>query len=112
MKTLRNFDVVVTDNVSGDILSDETTMPTGPIGVLPSTSLDVSDKGSYKSSHGSAPDIADKGIANPLATILSAVMTLHYSLNKAEQANHTENVVKKVLAQSYHTDDILTPDCK
>ncbi|MFS2107916.1 3-isopropylmalate dehydrogenase [Ralstonia sp. Ralssp135] len=112
VKAPKNFDVIVTGNMFGDILSDEAAMLTGSIGMLPSASLDANNKGLYEPSHGSAPDIAGKGIANPLATILSAAMMLRYSLNKAEQADRIETAVKKVLAQGYRTGDILTPGCK
>ncbi|APF86636.1 MULTISPECIES: 3-isopropylmalate dehydrogenase [Ralstonia solanacearum species complex] len=112
VKAPKNFDVVVTGNMFGDILSDEAAMLTGSIGMLPSASLDANNKGLYEPSHGSAPDIAGKGIANPLATILSAAMMLRYTLGKAEQADRIENAVKKVLAQGYRTGDILTPGCK
>ncbi|MEA5098416.1 MAG: 3-isopropylmalate dehydrogenase, partial [Burkholderiaceae bacterium] len=100
------FDVIVTGNMFGDILSDEASMLTGSIGMLSSASLDANSKGLYEPSHGSAPDIAGKGIANPLATILSAAMMLRYSLNRAEQADRIENAVKKVLAQGLRTPDI------
>jgi len=106
VKAPKNFDVIVTGNLFGDILSDQASMLTGSIGMLPSASLDVNNKGLYEPSHGSAPDIAGKGIANPLATILSAAMMLRYSLNKAEQADRIENAVKKVLAQGLRTGDI------
>ena len=112
VKAPKAFDVVVTGNMFGDILSDEAAMLTGSIGMLPSASLDKNNKGLYEPSHGSAPDIAGKGVANPLATILSAAMMLRYSLNKAEQADRIENAVKKVLEQGYRTGDILTPGCK
>lgn len=112
VKAPKSFDVIVTGNMFGDILSDEAAMLTGSIGMLPSASLDADNKGLYEPSHGSAPDIAGKGIANPLATILSAAMMLRYSLNRAEQADRIENAVKKVLAQGYRTGDILTPGCK
>jgi 3-isopropylmalate dehydrogenase len=102
----KKFDVIVTGNMFGDILSDEAAMLTGSIGMLPSASLDANNKGMYEPSHGSAPDIAGKGIANPLATILSAAMMLRYSLNKAEQAGRIETAVKKVLAQGLRTGDI------
>jgi 3-isopropylmalate dehydrogenase len=102
----KKFDVIVTGNMFGDILSDAAAMLTGSIGMLPSASLDANNKGLYEPSHGSAPDIAGKGIANPLATILSAAMMLRYSLNKAEQADRIENAVKKVLAQGFRTVDI------
>jgi 3-isopropylmalate dehydrogenase len=102
----KKFDVIVTGNMFGDILSDEAAMLTGSIGMLPSASLDANNKGMYEPSHGSAPDIAGKGIANPLATILSAAMMLRYSLNKAEQADRIETAVKAVLAQGLRTGDI------
>jgi len=108
VKAPKAFDVVVTGNLFGDILSDEASMLTGSIGMLPSASLDKNNKGLYEPSHGSAPDIAGKGIANPLATILSAAMMLRYSLGKAEQANRIEAAVQKVLAQGYRTGDIKT----
>ena len=106
VKAPKNFDVIVTGNMFGDILSDAAAMLTGSIGMLPSASLDANNKGLYEPSHGSAPDIAGKGIANPLATILSAAMMLRFSLNKAEQADRIENAVKKVLAQGLRTADI------
>jgi len=90
-------------------LSDAAAMLTGSIGMLPSASLDANNKGLYEPSHGSAPDIAGKGIANPLATILSAAMMLRYSLNKAEQADRIEAAVKKVLAAGLRTPDIYEP---
>jgi 3-isopropylmalate dehydrogenase len=102
----KKFDVIVTGNMFGDILSDAAAMLTGSIGMLPSASLDANNKGLYEPSHGSAPDIAGKGIANPLATILSAAMMLRYSLQRAEQAERIENAVKKVLAQGLRTPDI------
>ena len=102
----KKFDVIVTGNMFGDILSDAAAMLTGSIGMLPSASLDANNKGLYEPSHGSAPDIAGKGVANPLATILSAAMMLRYSLNKAEQADRVEAAVKKVLAQGLRTVDI------
>ena len=106
VKAPKNFDVIVTGNMFGDILSDAAAMLTGSIGMLPSASLDANNKGLYEPSHGSAPDIAGKGIANPLATILSAAMMLRFSLNRAEQADRIENAVKKVLAQGLRTADI------
>jgi len=102
----KKFDVIVTGNMFGDILSNAAAMLTGSIGMLPSASLDVNNKGLYEPSHGSAPDIAGKGVANPLATILSAAMMLRFSLGKAEQADRIENAVKKVLAQGLRTPDI------
>ena len=102
----KKFDVIVTGNMFGDILSDAAAMLTGSIGMLPSASLDAANKGLYEPSHGSAPDIAGKGVANPLATILSAAMMLRYSLNRPEQADRIENAVKKVLAAGLRTPDI------
>jgi 3-isopropylmalate dehydrogenase len=102
----KKFDVIVTGNMFGDILSDAAAMLTGSIGMLPSASLDAGNKGLYEPSHGSAPDIAGKGVANPLATILSAAMMLRYSLNRAEQADRIESAVKKVLADGLRTPDI------
>jgi len=102
----KQFDVMVTGNMFGDILSDEASMLTGSIGMLPSASLDANNKGLYEPSHGSAPDIAGKGLANPLATILSAAMMLRYTFNLEAQALRIENAVKKVLAAGYRTGDI------
>jgi 3-isopropylmalate dehydrogenase len=102
----KKFDVVVTGNMFGDILSDEAAMLTGSIGMLPSASLNERNFGLYEPSHGSAPDIAGKGIANPLATILSAAMMLRYSLGKPEQADRIEAAVQRVLAQGLRTADI------
>jgi 3-isopropylmalate dehydrogenase len=112
VKAPKAFDVVVTGNMFGDILSDEAAMLTGSIGMLPSASLDANNKGLYEPSHGSAPDIAGKGVANPLATILSAAMMLRYSLNRAEQADRIEKAVKQVLADGFRTGDIATPGAK
>jgi 3-isopropylmalate dehydrogenase len=112
VKAPKAFDVVVTGNLFGDILSDEAAMLTGSIGMLPSASLDKNNKGLYEPSHGSAPDIAGKGVANPLATILSAAMMLRYSLGQAEQADRIEAAVQKVLAQGYRTGDIKTAGCQ
>ncbi|MGE5338203.1 MAG: 3-isopropylmalate dehydrogenase [Gemmatimonadota bacterium] len=102
----KNFDVIVTGNMFGDILSDEAAMLTGSIGMLPSASLNERNQGLYEPSHGSAPDIAGKGVANPLATILSAAMLLRYSLGRAEQADRIEGAVKRALAQGLRTADI------
>jgi len=104
----KQFDVMVTGNLFGDILSDQASMLTGSIGMLPSASLDENNKGLYEPSHGSAPDIAGKGIANPLATILSAAMMLRFSLGLPEQADRIENAVKKVLSAGLRTGDIWT----
>jgi 3-isopropylmalate dehydrogenase len=102
----KKFDVVVTGNMFGDILSDEAAMLTGSIGMLPSASLNAKNQGLYEPSHGSAPDIAGKGIANPLATILSAAMMLRFSLNQAAAADRIESAVKRVLANGLRTADI------
>jgi 3-isopropylmalate dehydrogenase len=107
----KKFDVMVTGNMFGDILSDAAAMLTGSIGMLPSASLDTNNKGLYEPSHGSAPDIAGKGVANPLATILSAAMMLRYSLGKAEQADRIEAAVKAVLTQGLRTPDIFEDGC-
>ena len=104
----KQFDVMVTGNIFGDILSDEASMLTGSIGMLPSASLDANNKGMYEPSHGSAPDIANQDIANPLATILSAAMMLRYSFNDEANATRIESAVKKALAQGYRTADIYT----
>jgi 3-isopropylmalate dehydrogenase len=106
VKAPKKFDVIVTGNMFGDILSDEAAMLTGSIGMLPSASLDKNNKGLYEPSHGSAPDIAGKGIANPLATILSAAMMLKFSLNQPEAAARIEAAVQSVLAQGLRTADI------
>ena len=109
MQLVRNpkqFDVMVTGNLFGDILSDEASMLTGSIGMLPSASLDENNKGLYEPIHGSAPDIAGRGIANPLATMLSAAMMLRYSLNRDALADRIEAAVRKVLAQGFRTADI------
>ena len=106
VKEPKRFDVVVTGNMFGDILSDEASMLTGSIGMLPSASLNEKKQGLYEPSHGSAPDIAGKGLANPLATILSAAMMLRFSLNQEEAAQRIENAVKQVLAQGLRTPDI------
>jgi len=115
MQLVRNpkqFDVIVTGNMFGDILSDEAAMLTGSIGMLPSASLDENSKGMYEPSHGSAPDIAGKGLANPLATILSAAMMLRYTFGLEEEARRIENAVKTVLSQGYRTGDIYEPGMK
>ncbi|MSQ18667.1 MAG: 3-isopropylmalate dehydrogenase [Betaproteobacteria bacterium] len=110
MQLLRNpkqFDVIVTGNMFGDILSDEASMLTGSIGMLPSASLDANNKGLFEPIHGSAPDIAGKGVANPLATIMSVSMMLRYTFNLDAAADRIDNAVKKVLAQGYRTADIF-----
>ncbi|WP_375575157.1 3-isopropylmalate dehydrogenase [Paracidovorax oryzae] len=106
VKAPKAFDVVVTGNMFGDILSDEASMLTGSIGMLPSASLNAKNQGLYEPSHGSAPDIAGKGVANPLATILSAAMMLRFSLNQEAAAQRIEAAVQKVLAQGLRTPDI------
>jgi len=108
VKEPKRFDVVVTGNMFGDILSDEASMLTGSIGMLPSASLNASNQGLYEPSHGSAPDIAGKGVANPLATILSAAMMLRFSLNQEAAALRIEDAVKKVLALGLRTGDIYS----
>jgi 3-isopropylmalate dehydrogenase len=102
----KSFDVIVTGNMFGDILSDEAAMLTGSIGMLPSASLDSSQKGLYEPSHGSAPDIAGKDLANPLATILSMAMMLRFTLNQPESADRVEAAVRQVLQQGLRTADI------
>ena len=106
VKAPKSFDVIVTGNMFGDILSDEAAMLTGSIGMLPSASLNSKNQGLYEPSHGSAPDIAGKGVANPLATILSAAMMLRFSLNQEAAAKRIEAAVQKVLAQGLRTPDI------
>ena len=108
----KQFDVIVTGNMFGDILSDEASMLTGSIGMLPSASLDEKGKGLYEPIHGSAPDIAGKGLANPLATMLSAAMMLRYSLGRAADADRIEAAVRKVLGQGLRTADIYTDGCR
>jgi 3-isopropylmalate dehydrogenase len=108
VKAPKKFDVLVTGNMFGDILSDEASMLTGSIGMLPSASLNSKGQGLYEPSHGSAPDIAGKGIANPLATILSAAMMLRFSLNQEAAAQRIEAAVQKVLQQGLRTADIYS----
>jgi 3-isopropylmalate dehydrogenase len=105
------FDVVLTENMFGDILSDEASMITGSIGMLSSASLNETKFGMYEPSHGSAPDIAGKGIANPLATILSAAMMLRYSFDLDKEADAIEQAVQKVLTEGYRTVDIMSEGC-
>ncbi len=112
LKNPKQFDVIVTGNLFGDILSDEASMLTGSIGMLPSASLDENNKGMYEPIHGSAPDIAGKDVANPLATMLSAAMMLRYSLNQDLAAVRIETAVKKVLAQGLRTPDIYQAGTK
>jgi len=112
MQLVRNpkqFDVIVTGNLFGDILSDEASMLTGSIGMLPSAALDETGKGLYEPIHGSAPDIAGRGVANPLATILSAAMMLRYSLAAPQAAERIEAAVARVLREGLRTPDIYTP---
>ena len=108
VKAPKKFDVVVTGNMFGDILSDAAAMLTGSIGMLPSASLNAKNQGLYEPSHGSAPDIAGKGVANPLATILSAAMMLRFSLNQPEAAARIEKAVDAVLSQGLRTPDIYS----
>jgi 3-isopropylmalate dehydrogenase len=107
VRTPKQFDVIVTGNLFGDILSDEASMLTGSIGMLPSAALDEKGKGLYEPIHGSAPDIAGKGVANPLATILSAAMMLRYSLGQPAAAERVEKAVTKALR-----DGLRTPETK
>jgi 3-isopropylmalate dehydrogenase len=112
MQLVRNpkqFDVIVTGNMFGDILSDEASMLTGSIGMLPSAALDERGKGLYEPIHGTAPDIAGQGLANPLATILSAALMLRYSLGQPRAAERVEQAVSKVLQSGLRTPDIHTP---
>ena len=112
VKAPKRFDVLVTGNMFGDILSDEASMLTGSIGMLPSASLNAGNQGLYEPSHGSAPDIAGQGIANPLATILSAAMMLRFSLNQPQAADRIESAVKAVLAAGLRTPDIWSEGTK
>jgi 3-isopropylmalate dehydrogenase len=115
MQLIRNpkqFDVMVTGNIFGDILSDEASMLTGSIGMLASASLNETKKGMYEPSHGSAPDIAGKNLANPIATILSTAMMLRYTFGNEAAAQRIENAVKKVLAAGYRTGDIFEAGTK
>ena len=114
MQLVRNpgqFDVILTENMFGDILSDEASMVTGSIGMLSSASLNETKLGLYEPSHGSAPDIAGKNIANPIATILSASMMLRYSLDLDEEADAVETAVQKVLTDGFRTVDIMSEGC-
>jgi 3-isopropylmalate dehydrogenase len=108
----KQFDVIVTGNMFGDILSDQASMLTGSIGMLPSASLDAHNKGLYEPIHGSAPDIAGKDVANPLATILSLAMMMRYTFNQGHVADRVEGAVKRVLAQGVRTADIYEPGCR
>lgn len=112
VRTPKQFDVIVTGNMFGDILSDLASMLTGSIGMLPSASMDSAGKGLYEPSHGAAPDIAGQGVANPLATILSAAMMLRYTLDDGDAAGRIEAAVSRVLDQGLRTPDIESPGCR
>ncbi len=112
VKNPAQFDVILTENMFGDILSDEASMVTGSIGMLASASLNDSKFGLYEPSHGSAPDIAGKGIANPIATVLSAAMMLRFSFDLDKEADAVENAVKNVLKKGYRTVDIMSEGCR
>jgi 3-isopropylmalate dehydrogenase len=103
----KQFDVILTGNIFGDILSDEASMLTGSIGMLPSASLDENNKGLYEPCHGSAPDIAGQDIANPLATILSVAMMMRYTFAREDVAQRIEGAVRRVLQQGLRTGDIF-----
>lgn len=111
VKDPAQFDVILTENMFGDILSDEASMVTGSIGMLASASLNDTKFGLYEPSHGSAPDIAGQDIANPIATVLSAAMMLRYSFDLDREAEAIENAVKQVLKDGYRTGDIMSPGC-
>ena len=111
VKDPAQFDVILTENMFGDILSDEASMVTGSIGMLASASLNDTKFGLYEPSHGSAPDIAGKNIANPIATVLSAAMMLRYSLDLDQEAEAVENAVQKILKDGYRTVDIMSEGC-
>ena len=112
IKNPTQFDVLVTENMFGDILSDEASMLTGSIGMMPSASLSSGTLGMYEPIHGSAPDIAGMNIANPLGTILSAAMMLRYSFNMAQEADAIEAAVNKVIDDGYRTCDIMQENCQ
>lgn len=112
IKNPTQFDVLVTENMFGDILSDEASMLTGSIGMMPSASLSSGTLGMYEPIHGSAPDIAGMNVANPLGTILSAAMMLRYSFNMAEEADAIEAAVNQVLSDGYRTGDIMQEGCR
>ena len=112
VKDPRQFDVILTENMFGDILSDEASMVTGSIGMLSSASLNDTKFGLYEPSGGSAPDIAGKGIANPIATILSAAMMLRYSFDLDKEADAIEQAVKQVLKEGYRTIDIMPQEAE
>ena len=111
VKNPKQFDVILTENMFGDILSDEASMVTGSIGMLASASLNDSKFGLYEPSGGSAPDIAGKGIANPIATILSAAMMLRFSFDLDKEADAVEQAVDQVLKDGYRTGDIMSEGC-
>ena len=111
VKDPSQFDVILTENMFGDILSDEASMVTGSIGMLASASLNDSKFGLYEPSHGSAPDIAGMDVANPIATILSASMMLRYSFDLDKEADAIENAVKQVLKEGFRTVDIMSEGC-
>ena len=108
----KQFDVILTENMFGDILSDEASMTAGSIGMLPSASLNETSFGLYEPTHGSAPDIAGQNIANPIATVLSAAMMLRFSLNLDKEADAIEAAVQKVLSDGYRTTDIWSEGTK
>ncbi|ANN79668.1 3-isopropylmalate dehydrogenase [Bordetella flabilis] len=112
MRHPKQFDVMVTGNIFGDILSDAAAMLTGSIGMLPSASLSYGQKGLYEPVHGTAPDIAGKNLANPIASILSMAMMLRYTFNQTENADRVEQAVRTVLADGYRTPDIQQPGCQ
>jgi 3-isopropylmalate dehydrogenase len=112
VKWPKQFDVIVTGNIFGDILSDQASMLSGSIGMLPSASLDENNKGMYEPIHGSAPDIAGQDKANPLATILSVAMMMRYTFGDEANAKRIEDAVKAVLAKGIRTVDIWTEGCE
>ena len=112
VKDPAQFDVILTENMFGDILSDEASMVTGSIGMLASASLNDSKFGLYEPSHGSAPDIAGQDIANPIATVLSAAMMLRYSFDLDKEADAIEEAVKQVLKDGYRAGDIYSEGCE
>jgi 3-isopropylmalate dehydrogenase len=112
MRAPKQFDVIVTGNIFGDILSDAAAMLTGSIGMLPSASMALGNKGLYEPVHGTAPDIAGKDLANPLASILSVAMMLRYSFGQIEKADQVESAVRATLAAGYRTGDIFQPGSK
>ena len=112
VKDPAQFDVILTENMFGDILSDEASMVTGSIGMLASASLNDTKFGLYEPSHGSAPDIAGKDVANPIATVLSAAMMLRYSFDLDKEADAVENAVRQVLKDGYRTVDIMSDGCQ